>query len=394
LYIRDAEALSEAVEALCSAPVVALDTEFMRERTYFARLCLIQMATTEASYLIDAIALEGKLEPLARVLGAPGVVKIVHAGSQDVEILLRATGSTVAPVFDTQIAATLAGFPTQVGYAQLVHDLLGVKIDKSDTFTDWSVRPLSEAQLVYAEADVLHLPAVYRLLHERLVREGRLGWLADDFERLADPATYEVDPREQYRRVKRASSLDRRSLAVLRELAAWRETEAQRRDTPKRWLISDESLIEVARRRPASAAELATIRGVNDRVASRNASAVLAAIEAGMAVPDDELPRLPKRDRIPTDAQPVADLLNAVLRVRAREHGVAPGLIASRDDLERFAAGDREGHPLSSGWRHTLAGAELGAILDGAVSVRVVDGKLAVSPVDARSYAEDADGRA
>lgn len=394
MYIRDAEALSEAVEALCSAPVVALDTEFMRERTYFARLCLIQMATTEASYLIDAIALEGKLEPLARVLGAPGVVKIVHAGSQDVEILLRATGSTVAPVFDTQIAATLAGFPTQVGYAQLVHDLLGVKIDKSDTFTDWSVRPLSEAQLVYAEADVLHLPAVYRLLHERLVREGRLGWLADDFERLADPATYEVDPREQYRRVKRASSLDRRSLAVLRELAAWRETEAQRRDTPKRWLISDESLIEVARRRPASAAELATIRGVNDRVASRNASAVLAAIEAGMAVPDDELPRLPKRDRIPADAQPVADLLNAVLRVRAREHGVAPGLIASRDDLERFAAGDREGHPLSSGWRHTLAGAELGAILDGAVSVRVVDGKLAVSPVDARSYAEDADGRA
>ncbi len=394
MYIRDAEALSEAVEALCSAPVVALDTEFMRERTYFARLCLIQMATTEASYLIDAIALEGKLEPLARVLGAPGVVKIVHAGSQDVEILLRATGSTVAPVFDTQIAATLAGFPTQVGYAQLVHDLLGVKIDKSDTFTDWSVRPLSEAQLVYAEADVLHLPAVYRLLHERLVREGRLGWLADDFERLADPATYEVDPREQYRRVKRASSLDRRSLAVLRELAAWRETEAQRRDTPKRWLISDESLIEVARRRPASAAELATIRGVNDRVASRNASAVLAAIEAGMAVPDDELPRLPKRDRIPTDAQPVADLLNAVLRVRAREHGVAPGLIASRNDLERFAAGDREGHPLSSGWRHTLAGAELGAILDGAVSVRVVDGKLAVSPVDARSYAEDADGRA
>lgn len=394
MYIRDAEALSEAVEALCSAPVVALDTEFMRERTYFARLCLIQMATTEASYLIDAIALEGKLEPLARVLGAPGVVKIVHAGSQDVEILLRATGSTVAPVFDTQIAATLAGFPTQVGYAQLVHDLLGVKIDKSDTFTDWSVRPLSEAQLVYAEADVLHLPAVYRLLHERLVREGRLGWLADDFERLADPATYEVDPREQYRRVKRASSLDRRSLAVLRELAAWRETEAQRRDTPKRWLISDESLIEVARRRPASAAELATIRGVNDRVASRNASAVLAAIEAGMAVPDDELPRLPKRDRIPTDAQPVADLLNAVLRVRAREHGVAPGLIASRDDLERFAAGDREGHPLSSGWRHTLAGAELGAILDGVVSVRVVDGKLAVSPVDARSYAEDADGRA
>ncbi|MHB1136954.1 MAG: ribonuclease D [Coriobacteriia bacterium] len=394
MYIRDPQTLATAVETLLSASIIALDTEFMRERTYFARLCLIQLAADGETYLIDAIALEGKLEPLARVLTAPGIVKVVHAGSQDVEVLLRATGGTVAPVFDTQIAATLAGFPTQVGYAQLVKDLLGEHVDKSDTFTDWAARPLSDTQLIYAEADVLHLPEVYRLLHERLVREGRLGWLADDFERLADPATYEVDPGAQYRRVKRASSLDRRSLAVLRELAAWREIEAQRRDTPKRWLISDESLIEIARRRPASAAELADIRGVNDRVASRSAQAVLTAISAGMAVPDDELPRLPKRDRIPTDAQPIADLLSAVLRVRAREHGVAPSLIASRDDLERFVSGDRDGHPLSSGWRHTLAGAELAAIADGAISVRVVSGKLALTPEHSGPVGESDDGGA
>ena len=394
MYIRDPEALAAAIETMLSAPVIALDTEFMRERTYYARLCLIQVAAGDDTFLIDALALKGALRPLARVLAAPDIVKVVHAGSQDVEVLLRETGSTVAPIFDTQIAATLAGFPTQVGYAQLVSDMLGVHVDKSDTFTDWAARPLTDAQLTYAEADVIHLSEVYRLLNERLVREGRLAWLAEDFEHLADPATYELDPREQYRRVKRASSLDRRSLAVLRELAAWRELEAQRRDTPKRWLVSDESLIEIARRRPASAAELADIRGVNDRVASRSASAVLAAINAGMAVPEDELPRLPKRDRVPADAQPVADLLSAVLRVRAREHGVAPSLIASRDDLERFVSGDREGHPLSSGWRHTLAGAELAAIADGTISVRVVGGKLALTPIDPGPAEGSGDGGA
>ncbi|HAL29945.1 MAG TPA: ribonuclease D, partial [Coriobacteriia bacterium] len=252
-----------------AAPVVAVDTEFMRERTYYARLCLVQLGTAEESFVVDAVALEGKLEPLARLLTAPHVVKVVHAGSQDVEILLRATGSTVAPVFDTQVAATLAGFPVQVGYAQLVKDLLGVHVDKSDTFTDWAARPLTPEQVEYAEADVRYLPQVYERLHERLEREGRLAWLAEDFERLADPQTYEVDPREQYRRVKRASSLDRRSLAVLRELAAWRETEAQRRDTPKRWLISDGSLGGIARRTPGSTAGLPGVRGGNDQGACR-----------------------------------------------------------------------------------------------------------------------------
>ncbi|MCK8113976.1 ribonuclease D [Coriobacteriia bacterium M08DHB] len=374
-----------------AAPVVAVDTEFMRERTYYARLCLVQLGTAEESFVVDAVALEGKLEPLARLLTAPHVVKVVHAGSQDVEILLRATGSTVAPVFDTQIAATLAGFPVQVGYAQLVKDLLGVHVDKSDTFTDWAARPLTPEQVEYAEADVRYLPEVYERLHERLEREGRLAWLAEDFERLADPKTYEVDPREQYRRVKRASSLDRRSLAVLRELAAWRETEAQRRDTPKRWLISDESLVEIARRTPGSAAELSGIRGVNDKVASRSGAAVIAAIRAGQAVPEDELPRLPRKDRIPSGAQAVADLLSAVLRIRAREHNVATTLLASRDELERFAAGDRDGHPLSTGWRRTLVGAELAAIADGATAVRVKDGRLAVIPVDPPSEASGSD---
>lgn len=382
MYIRDIESLADAIETLLSAPVVAVDTEFMRERTYYARLCLVQLGTAEESFVVDALALEGKLGPLARLLTAPHIVKVVHAGSQDVETLLRATGSTVAPVFDTQIAATLAGFPAQVGYAQLVKELLGVHVDKSDTFSDWAARPLTQEQIEYAEADVRYLPQLYERLRDQLEREGRLAWLAEEFEQLADPQTYEADPREQYRRVKRAPSLDRRGLAVLRELAAWRETEAQRRDIPKRWLISDESLVEIARRTPDSAAEISKIRGVSDKVAARNGAALIAAVRAGQAVAEDELPQLPRKDRIPSSAQAVADLLSAVLRVRAREHNVAATLLASRDELERFAAGERDGHPLCCGWRHTLVGAELAAIADGVMAVRVVDGRLAVTPVD------------
>lgn len=383
MYIRTAPELDGAIESLLAAPVVAIDTEFMRERTYFARLCLVQAATADEVFLIDAIELGEAISPLAQILQAPGIVKVFHAAQQDVEVLIRATRTAPAPLFDTQVAATLAGFPTQVGYGQLVKDLLGVTIDKSDTFTDWAARPLSETQLSYAAADVRHLIVAYEMLRSRLEREGRLGWLAEDFERLADPATYAADPREQWRRVKRASSLDARSLAVLREIAAWRETEAQRRDLPKRWLISDESLIEIARRRPRDAAALSAIRGVSDRVASRNSGGLFDAIRAGEGVPDDQLPRLPKRMRMPSDAQPVADVLSAIVRLRAKEHGVAPTLLASRDDLERFASGDREGHPLSSGWRHTLVGAELEALLEGRMALRISGGRVVLSDLAA-----------
>ncbi|MBN1193440.1 MAG: ribonuclease D [Coriobacteriia bacterium] len=385
MYICDTQTLEMALPTLLASPVLAIDTEFMRERTYYARLCLVQIATEAEVFVLDAISLGEGIRLLSGLLTAPHSVKVFHAGSQDIEILLRATGVTPSPVFDTQIAATLAGFPTQVGYAQLAKDLAGVEIDKADTFSDWSARPLSEAQLRYAGEDVRHLITIHTLLRDRLQADGRLEWLAEDFERLADPETYAASPEEQYRRVKRASTLDRRSLAVLREVAAWREVEAQKRDIPKRWLISDESLVEIARRRVKTVDELRAIRGVNDRVASRAGSGLIEAVLAGEAVPEGELPQLPKRSRVPRDAQPLADMLNAVVRIRAREHGVAPALLGSREELERFAGGEREGHPLSSGWRHTLVGAELEAILEGRVSIRVEDGKLVLSPVEAVS---------
>jgi ribonuclease D len=381
LYIRDTEGLKSTCAALEGADVVAVDTEFMRERSYFARLCLVQIATAEHVFLIDTIALDGTLEALAPLLRAPGTVKVFHAGVQDVEVLLRATGVTPWPIFDTQIAATLAGFPAQIGYAQLAKDLVGVTIDKGDTFTDWSVRPLSDAQLAYAAADVEYLPTIYGHLRDTLVRTGRLEWLEADFERLADAETYRIDPREQYRRVKRAATLDRRSLGVLREVAAWREGEAQRKDLPRRWVIGDESLVEIARRRPADIAALAAIRGVGDRVAGQRGAGIIAAVEAGMAVAEEDLPKMARRQRTGADVGPIADLLSAVCRLRAREHGVAMTLLATRDELERFAGGEREGHPLAEGWRHSLVGAELEAVIEGRVALRVQRGKVSVVPV-------------
>lgn len=377
MYIRDREGLIELASKMRGATVLAVDTEFMREKTYFARLCLIQVATDDVAAVIDPLVLTD-LAPLFELFLEPGITKVFHAGSQDLEILCRMMGTPPSPVFDTQVAATLAGQPTQVGYQQLISSLLGVHLGKAHTFTDWSARPLSEEQVEYALDDVRYLPEAYRMLHDRLTAEGRLSWLAEDFERMADPATYEVVPEQQYRRVKRASSLDRRSLAVLREVAAWRERAAQTKDIPRRWLLSDESLLEIARRAPQDVKALGAIRGVNEQVARKNADEIAAAVKRGLDAPESEWPRLPKRKRLEGDVNDVADLMSALVRIRAKEHGVAPTLLATRDDLERFAGGDREGSPLTVGWRHTLVGAELEALLDGAISLRVDRGSVVV----------------
>ena len=221
-----------------TAPCVAIDTEFMRERTYFARLCLIQLASDDVAAIVDPLAISD-LAPLRELLTDPDVVKVFHAGSQDLEIFYRLFEVATAPIFDSQIAATLAGFPQQVGYGALVKEVMGVTLDKGDTYTDWAKRPLSETQVEYALNDVRYLPEIRRRLLAEMEREGRIDWLAADFARLEDPATYEVAPRELWRRVKRVSSLNRRQLAVAREVTAWREIEAQRRDVPKRWVVGD-----------------------------------------------------------------------------------------------------------------------------------------------------------
>lgn len=377
MYITNTAELEKLVATLRGSDLVAIDTEFMRERTYFAKLCLVQVANDEVSAILDPLAIED-LSPLCDLLGDRSVVKIVHAGSQDLELFHRVCGKPAAPVFDTQVAATLAGFPQQVGYASLVKDVLGVTLDKGDTYTDWSRRPLAATQVEYALNDVRYLPEVYRRLKGDLLETGRLSWLDADFARMEDPATYTVVPQEQWRRVKRVSSLNRRQLALAREVTAWRELEAQRRDVPKRWVLGDESVVEIARRAPKSASELSSIRGVGEKVGKQAVAGVLAAVERGLAVAEEDLPSLTKRRRPAGDIDAAVDLMIPLVRLRAREHGVAMPLLASRDELERLAAGDRETSPLLDGWRRGLIGEELVALLEGNITLRLVDGRLEV----------------
>ncbi len=377
MYVTDSAALETLVEQARKASVVGLDTEFMRERTYWARLCLVQLSADDITAIIDPLAIPD-LAPLAALLSDHKVVKVFHAGSQDLEIFFREFGLATAPVFDTQLAATLAGFPQQVGYGALVKEVLGVSLDKGDTYTDWSKRPLSGTQIEYALNDVRYLPEIYRRLHEELDKGNRLAWLADDFAELSDPSTYMVDPAEQWRRLKRLSSLNRRQLAVAREVAAWREREAQRRNVPKRWLLGDEAVIEIARRSPKSTNDLEAIRGVTDKLPKAAYRSVVEAVHAGMRVPDGELPSLPKRRRPAQDIDAAVDLMVALARLRAREHGVAMPLLASRTDLERLAAGDRDESPLLEGWRATMLGNELLDLLDGRIGLKLEGGSLSV----------------
>jgi ribonuclease D len=315
---------------------------------------------------------------LCALLTDRSVVKVLHAGSQDLEIFFRECGEATAPVFDTQVAATLAGFPQQVGYGALVHEMLGEKLDKGDTYTDWAKRPLSDTQVEYALNDVRYLPELYRRLTDRLGKEGRMGWLERDFCKLEDPATYTVVPEEQWRRVKRISSLNRRQLAVAREVAAWRENEAMRRDVPKRWVIGDESIVEVSRRTPKTNQELMAIRGVGEKIGRSAATGLLAAVQRGLAVPDEELPSIARKRRPAGDVDAAVDLMISIVRLRARERGVAMPLLASRDDLERLAGGERDGHPLLSGWRAEMVGNELVELLEGRIELRLEEGELVV----------------
>ncbi len=380
MYVDDPEALAELTETLKGSRFVALDTEFMREKTYFANLCLIQIATDDVAAIVDPLAIDD-LTPLWDLLADPEMTIVLHAGDQDLEILYREIGSVPGPVFDTQIAATLVGLPQQVGYGALVEEVTGKRLEKGDTYSDWAKRPLTERQIQYALDDVRYLPGIYEMLRSRLADEGRLAWLDGDFDRLASAETYDPDPALLWKRVKRASSLDRRGLGVLRELAAWREDEAKRRNVPRRWVVGDESLVEIARRQPRSREELAAVRGVSDKLRKSAYNDVLGVVETGRAVPDADLPRLEKRKRRQVEIEGLPDLLSAVVKLRARENNVAVPLLASRKDLEALAGGEREGNPLLEGWRRSIVGDELVDVIDGKLSVRVAGGRVVIEGV-------------
>jgi len=352
----------------------------MSGKTYYTKLCLLQVSAGDISAIIDPLE-EIDLSPLVELLLDEGIVKVLHAAYQDIELMTRLCGRPPVPVFDTQVAATLAGFQSQIGYSRLLEELLDVRIDKSESYTDWSRRPLTAKQVEYALNDVIHLKPMYEKLRKRLEHDGRMEWLADDFALLSDPATFASVPEEQFRRVKRASTLNRRQLGILQSITAWRERDAQRRDLPRQWIIKDESLLEIARRKPTDVTALADIRGLDPRSLGDRGAGLLAAVSRGIALPEAELPRIERRQHATMDIEGVVKLMGALVRLRSTEHRVAAPLLASQSDLEQLASGDEEECALLRGWRKGLIGEDLQRLLDGRLSLRIRDGEVVAEEI-------------
>lgn len=372
-YIDDPDALAGFCAALRASDWLALDTEFIREKTYYPKLCLIQIADDNTIGCVDPLALDD-LTPLFELLYDPGVVKVLHAAQQDLEIFHYLHGSPPAPVFDTQIAATLLGQGEQVGYAALVQRVLGVELDKSQVRTDWSRRPLSAEQLAYAADDVRYLRELYRRQYTALQQRGRLAWLDEDFAALSDPQRYRIDPETVWSRIKGAGRLRPGQLVVLRALVAWREREAMTRDRPRRWIVDDNLLLDLARLQPDSADKLEQLRGFEGERRRRYGETLLAVIAEAREMPRERWPQPTRPEPLSPEQDALVDALLAIVKLAAGEHEVSPGSLAGRRDLERLVQG--EDVALLHGWRKALVGRAIQAFLAGAGVLTVGGGQL------------------
>jgi len=358
VLITTSSALAEFCDALRGAPYIAVDTEFMREKTYFAKLCLVQVAHGDLAAAIDPLVDGMDLSPLRDLLCDPKIVKVFHAATQDLEIFLQKLGQVPSPVFDTQIAASVCGLGENPGYAKLVSALVGVQIDKASQITDWSLRPLSSRQLEYAIGDVTHLCVVYEKIIKKLADTNRSAWVAEDMAALLEPSRYQVDPREAWRRVK-VRRPSRKTLAALRELAAWREEEAVGRDIPRNWVVRDDVLIEVSQNFPKNIDALVRVRAIKPHVArGRDGEAILDALKRGLATPEETWPEPPPKRKSLSGHESLVALLDALLKRRCEAHGVAPPMVAKRADLDRIATEEAPDVLALQGWRREVFGAD------------------------------------
>ncbi|HUE19519.1 MAG TPA: ribonuclease D [Stellaceae bacterium] len=356
VLIADSAALAEFCRRQEGADFLAVDTEFMRDKTYWPQLCLVQIAGPAEAAAIDPLAPGIELKPLLDLMTESPMPKVFHAARQDVEIFFNLTGKTPSPLFDTQVAAMVCGFGESASYETLAGRLAGAAIDKSSRFTDWAHRPLSDRQLTYALDDVIHLRVVYQKLIARLEKSGRLSWLDEEMAILTDPATYRLDPATAWRRLKVRSN-NRRMLALVRELAAWREAAAQQRNQPRSRILRDESLLEVAAHAPSTADDLARSRGMGSGFANGKLGAeVLAVVAKVNAMPPESYPEPPPRRDPPIGIGPLIDLLRVLLKLRCEENDVASKLVADAEDLEMIAADDQADVRALTGWRAELFG--------------------------------------
>ena len=382
--ITTTEALAALCDRLATADFITVDTEFMRENTYWPELCLVQIADDKEAAAIDPLAPGIDLAPLLELLvNNEDVLKVFHAGGQDVEIIYNLSGKTPHPIFDTQIAMMAISQSEQIGYSNLVESWLGFSVDKGARFTDWSRRPLTERQIEYAIGDVTHLSKIFPRMLQRLIKTGRGEWLDAEMEKLADPENYRSDPQVVWQKI-RAPSRNPAVLGRLKAIAAWRETEAMDKNIPRGRIMRDETLADVASHPPREQHDLAKVRGLSagwkDNDIGRR---LMQAIADAKPLPDAELPaRAPRGAPLGKEGALVADLLKLLLKIRSREIDIASRLLARSDDLEALAAGQRKGNPLLEGWRFEQFGRDALELVEGKLAFAVVKGRLKMAHID------------
>ena len=382
--IESSAALLEFVDLIKDSDFIAVDTEFMRENTFWPELCLIQIADSNHAAAIDPMAPDIDLQPLLDLLvDNEDVLKVFHAGGQDVEIIFNLTGKTPHSIFDTQIGQMALGQAEQVGYSNLVEAWLGVQLDKGARFTDWSRRPLDKRQIDYAIGDVTHLAKIFPMMLKKLVKTGRGHWLDEEMEKLADPAHYSVDPDKAWLRIK-APTRKPEVLGRLKALAAWREREARNKNLPRGRIVKDETLADLAAHRPKDQDGLGRVRGLSATWKSNDIGGrLMDALAGAQPLAKEDMPdRAPRGPGLGKEGALVADLLKLLLKIRSRELNVAARLIARSDDLEALAAGRRDGIAMMQGWRYEVFGQAALDLVEGRMGFAVRGGKLVMSEIE------------
>lgn len=374
--ITDSEDLARACAALAAHDYVTVDTEFLREQTFWPQLCLIQMAGPEIEFLIDPLADGIDLKAFYELMANETVVKVFHAGRQDIEIVHAKAGLIPKPLFDTQVAAMVCGFGESIGYVNLAKKILSIDLDKGARFTDWSRRPLSTKQLDYALADVTHLRGIYAFLVDELAASGRSHWLSEEMATLASPETYITEPKDAWKRLKMRVK-NKRALAILIEVAAWREIVAQSQDVPRNRVLRDEAMYDIANQAPTTLEKLGALRTLSQGFSrSARAKDIIAAVRRGGERDLDSVPSFKDSRQLSAEALAFMDLLRVLLKANAARHGVAPKLIADAGDLERIAADDDPDVPALKGWRRELFGEDAMRLKRGATALTVENGSV------------------
>lgn len=376
-YIDTPEQLPDLCTRISQVPWIAIDTEFLREKTYYPIFCLLQIATPDWVVCVDPIALPD-LSELFKVINNPDIIKVLHSCRQDLEIFYKLTGQVTYPVFDTQIAAPLLGFQENPGYAMLVSNFLSINLSKAHTRTDWSARPLSEAQIQYAADDVIYLCKIYKILCQQLEEAGRTDWLTNDFEQLKNTELYQVSPVNAWLKVKGRNKLTGKQLSIVQSLTEWREKTAQEENRPKNWLVRDDLLLELAKLQPIKIDQLAKIRNINERTVKRYGKVICQLIEESMSNPPIALNDKTKATKKTQQQEAVLDVLTAVVRVRADENSINPMILASRKELEKLLLNSDDSAVLQ-GWRHSMVGKELQGLLKGEFSLSLDSGSVKIT---------------